>query len=161
TVGSQLSSRIEKLFREERFDVVHVHGPVAPTLGLVAPAIADRLGIPVVGTFHSWFRRSVGYTVFRDFFQRRLDRIAAKIAVSDPVVTAFRRYFQGEWEVIPNGVDVTDFHPNGRRPMESGAAGPRLLFLGRLDPRNGLGTVLDAMPRILTRYPRAQLIVAG
>ncbi len=40
-------------------------------------------------------------------------------------------------------------------------AAPRLLFLGRLDPRNGLGQVLGAMPRILASYPRAELIVAG
>src|SRR5205823_413711 len=38
---------------------------------------------------------------------------------------------------------------------------PRLLFLGRLDPRNGLEVVLDAMPAILLRYPTAELTVVG
>src|SRR2546425_449587 len=36
-----------------------------------------------------------------------------------------------------------------------------LLFLARLEPRNGLGTLLEAMPRILERHPRARLTVVG
>src|SRR2546430_17412785 len=39
--------------------------------------------------------------------------------------------------------------------------GPRLLFLGRIEPRSGLGTALAALPRILARYPNAVLTVAG
>lgn len=38
---------------------------------------------------------------------------------------------------------------------------PELLFLGRLDPRNGLDTVLAAMPRLLHHLPGARLTVAG
>ena len=38
---------------------------------------------------------------------------------------------------------------------------PRLLFLGRIEPRNGLGTLLDAMPRIRARFPGAVLTVVG
>jgi phosphatidylinositol alpha-mannosyltransferase len=38
---------------------------------------------------------------------------------------------------------------------------PALLFLGRLDPRNGLDIVLDAMARVLVRRPDARLTVAG
>src|SRR5437899_9109773 len=38
---------------------------------------------------------------------------------------------------------------------------PLLLFLGRIVPRNGLGTLLDAMPRILARFPGAVLTVVG
>jgi phosphatidylinositol alpha-mannosyltransferase len=38
---------------------------------------------------------------------------------------------------------------------------PRLLYLHRLEPRNHLETLLDAMPEILAHYPEARLIVAG
>ena len=160
-VGPGLRRRIEDILRRERIDLVHVHGGLAPTLGLVAPAAAHRLGLPVVVTFHSWFRRSIGYQVFRPALQRRLDRIAAKIAVSEPVIEALSRYFSAEWEVIPNGVSLEEFHPDGRRPVGPAGEDPRLLFLGRMDPRNGLETVIAAMPRILSHYPRAELVVAG
>jgi phosphatidylinositol alpha-mannosyltransferase len=161
TTGWQLQRRLEGVFREGRFDVVHVHGGLAPTLGLVAPRAAGRLGIPVVATFHSWFSRSIACRVFRRPLQQILDRHAATIAVSQPVVDANSRYFRATWDVIPNGVDTRSFRPNGRRPTDALTDHPRLLFLGRIEPRNGLGTLLDAMPRILARYPGAVLTVAG
>jgi phosphatidylinositol alpha-mannosyltransferase len=161
TVGWRLVGRLTELFRDGRFDVVHVHGGLAPTFGLAAPLAAWRVGIPVVATFHSWFPRSAGYRVLRRPLQRMLDRHAARIAVSEPVVQAMSRYFRGNWEIIPNGVDLNYFRPNGREPADSPTRGPRLLFLARLEPRNGLSTVLDAMPRILRRFPDARLTVAG
>ena len=161
TTGWRLRRRLEELFRAERYDLVHVHGGLAPTFGLAAPFAAWRLGIPVVATFHSWFARSVGCRVFRRPLQKILDRHAATIAVSAPVVEANARYFDADWEIIPNGVDTSFFKPNGRRPTDALTDRPRLLFLGRIEPRNGLSTLLDAMPHILARYPRALLTVAG
>ena len=83
------------------------------------------------------------------------------VHVRQPVVDAMSRYFEVDWEIIPNGVDTSFFHPNGRRPMDALTDHPRLLFLGRMEPRNGLGTLFAAMPRVLARYPRAVLTVAG
>jgi phosphatidylinositol alpha-mannosyltransferase len=114
-----------------------------------------------VGTYHSWFRRSVALSIMRGPVQKRLDQIAINIAVSQPVVDAMSRYLKADWEIIPNGVRMDVFHPNGRRPTDALTKHPRLLFLGRLDPRNGLEVVLDAMPAILARYPAAELTVVG
>jgi len=161
TTGWRLRRRLEDLFRAGRYDIVHVHGGLAPTLGLAAPFAAWRAGIPVVATFHSWFARSMGCRVFRRPLQKILDRHAATIAVSEPVVDANARYFRADWDVIPNGVDTSFFRPNGRQPTDAFTQHPRLLFLGRIEPRNGLSTLLDAMPRILARYPNAVLTVAG
>ena len=157
TVGWRLTARLEALFRQERFDVVHVHGGLNPTLGLVAPRAAWRLGLPVVATFHTWFPHSVGCRVFRRPLQRMLDRHAATIAVSSAARDAMARYFTAPWEIIPNGVDTRFFRPG----LSKGSPGPRLLWLGRIEPRNDLGTVLAAMPRILERHPAAHLTVVG
>src|SRR5881397_2238883 len=161
TTGWGLRRQLEALLREGRYDLVHVHGGLAPTFGLAAPLAAWQVGIPVVATFHSWFARSLGCRVFRRPLQKILDRHAATIAVSEPVVAANARYFRANWDIIPNGVDVEFFQPNGRRPTDALTHGPRLLFLGRIEPRNGLGTALAALPRILARHPNAVLTVAG
>lgn len=161
TTGWRLSRQIGSILRESAIELVHVQDGLAPVLGPVAAGAAHRLDLPVVATFHSWFPRSLGYRLFRRPLQRRLDRFAATIAVSEPVVRALSRYFTAAWEIIPNGVDLDQFHPNGRSPFDANTSGPRLLFLGRLDPRNGLDTVLAAMPAILARYPATQLVVAG
>ena len=159
TTGCGLRRELRELFRRERIDVVHVHGGLNPTLGLVAPDAARDLGIPVVATFHSWFARSALCRFFRRPLQRRLDRHAAAIAVSEPVVDAVGRYFDAAWEIIPNGVDTGFFRPAPER--DARPRSPALLFLGRLDPRNGLDIVLDAMARVLERRPDARLTVAG
>src|SRR4029077_11045367 len=160
TVGHRLQQRLEALFRD-RFDVVHVHGGLAPTFGVVAPLAARRVGIPVVATFHCWFDSSPACLILRRPLQRLLDLHAARIAVSVPVVDAMSRYFRGDWDGIPNGVDVGHFQAGGRRPVDLTAASPRLLYLHRLEPRNHLGTLLEAMPGVLARYPAARLLVAG
>src|SRR5438445_203889 len=118
TLGWRLGRQLEDLFRAGRYDLVHVQGGLVPTFGLLAPLAAWRVGIPVVATFHSWFPRSAGYRVLRRLWQPLLDRHAALIAVSQPVVDAMSRYFRARWEIIPNGVDVQFFQPNGRRPTD-------------------------------------------
>jgi phosphatidylinositol alpha-mannosyltransferase len=138
-----------------------VQGGLAPTLGLVGPLAAWDVGLPVVATFHSWFPRSALAWTFRRPLQHWLDRHAAAIAVSQPVVDAHARYFNADWEIIPNGVDTEFFHPNGRAAAAAGPGSPHLLFLGRLDPRNGVETVIKAMPTVLERHPDATLTVAG
>src|SRR5579884_1201767 len=95
TTGWRLVRRLEALFRDGRYDVVHVHGGLAPTLGLAAPFAAWRAGLPVVATFHSWFRRSAGYRLFRRPLQRMLDRHAATNAVLTVAGDGpWRRYYE-------------------------------------------------------------------
>jgi phosphatidylinositol alpha-mannosyltransferase len=161
TTGFGLGREFQRFFREKSIDVVHVHGACSPTLGFIAPTAARRVGLPIVGTYHSWFRRSIALGIMRGPIQKRLDQIAINIAVSQPVVDAMSRYLKADWEIIPNGVSMGVFHPNGRRPTDALTKHPKLLFLGRLDPRNGLEVVLDAMPAVLAAYPTAELTVVG
>jgi phosphatidylinositol alpha-mannosyltransferase len=159
TAGWRLRNRLEALFRELRADVVHVHGGLQPTFGIVAPAAANRAGIPVVATFHTWFARSVGYRTFRRPLQRLLDRHAATIAVSRSAVSAMSRYFRADWEIIPNGVDLATFRDHPGAPGSEGSN--QLLYLGRLEPRNGLDTLLAALPRVVREVPGIELVAAG
>lgn len=161
TTGHGLRRRIRAILRQERIDLVHVHGGLNPVLGLVAPDAAGDLDIPVVATFHSWFQRSALCWIFRQPLQRRLNRHAAVIAVSRPVVEAHARYFEADWQIIPNGVDTSFFRPACPSLPSGRDRVPNLLFLGRLDPRNGLDTVLSALPVVVQRYPEVQLTIAG
>jgi phosphatidyl-myo-inositol alpha-mannosyltransferase len=160
TTGCSLRRRIREILRQEQIELVHVHGGLNPTLGLVAPDAAGDLGLPVVATFHSWFNGSALCRIFRRPLQRRLDRHAAAIAVSQPVVEAHARYFDADWKIIPNGVDTSFFRP-ASPDWSSEDRSAELLFLGRLDPRNGLDTVLAAMPAVLRQFPAARLTIAG
>jgi phosphatidylinositol alpha-mannosyltransferase len=158
TVGRSLRRRVREVLTRGAYDVVHVHAPLAPTLPMIA---VDEAPCPVIGTFHTYFDYSVGYALGRPYFQRRLSRLAAAVAVSPTVVEAHARYFDTEWTHIPNGVDTSLFTPTAPRPPRVRRDVPSLLFLGRFDPRNGLASLITAFRRV--RGPRRplQLVVVG
>ena len=158
TIGLGLRRHMRSILRYGRYDVVHVHSPLTPVLPILAIEEAE---CPVVGTFHTYFDRSVGYTMARRFFQRRLEMLSAAIAVSRSTTYALNRYFDADWRIIPNGIDTDVFRPNVPPPPGVVRDMPIILFLGRFDPRNGLTALIDAFLRIKGRGRRARLLVVG
>ncbi len=122
--------------------MVHAQGRAPPTLPLFA--LRATIAPVVVGTFHTYF--DGGHWAYRLFFRyvkTALSRMDRKIAVSDACVQALAPYFPGPYEIIPNGIDTGLYRPLA--PAESAPDGPpRILFVGRFDPRNALGDLLDA-----------------
>lgn len=164
TLGWNLRRDMRRVLREGKYDIVHVHSPLTPILPILAIEESDRLGIPVVGTFHTYFDRSIGYTAFNRFFQKRLDMLAAPIAVSNSTTVALNRYFEADWQIIPNGIDTDVFHPSAPPPPGIDKDVPTILFLGRFDPRNGLTHLIESFQKVKSKGNRgrqAKLVVVG
>ena len=160
-IGSYLL-HLRSLLERHAFDVVHVHAPLDPVLPLAAVFAAS---CPVVGTFHANFAPGpLWETLFR-----RLSfvtgpawrRLAARIAVSDEARRSIEHYFEGEFDVIPNGVDTERFDPAAERMPGLDDARPKILFVGRPDPRKGLPLLLEAFPHVRRQVPDARLVVVG
>ncbi len=158
TVGLNVFREMRKVLRRGRYDIVHVHSPLTPVLPMVAIQEAE---CPVVGTFHTYFDRSIGYRLANGYCQRHLDRLSAAIAVSRSTTVALNRYFDADWQIIPNGIDTEVFHPGAPPPPGLVKDVPTILFLGRFDPRNGLSTLIDAFRRVKGRARTARLVVVG
>src|ERR1700750_1063459 len=60
TLGWNLRRDMRRVLREGKYDIVHVHSPLTPVLPILAIEEAD---CPVIGTFHTYFDRSIGYTL--------------------------------------------------------------------------------------------------
>ena len=73
STGGDLSTRMREVIRAEKFDVVHVHSPLMPTLPLLALRCSDAVN---VGTFHSAFDRSLLLALLRRRLQPYVDRLA-------------------------------------------------------------------------------------
>lgn len=161
TLGWNLRRDMRRVLRQGQYDIVHVHSPLTPVLPILAIEEAD---CAVVGTFHTYFDRSFGYTIGRRFFQKRLDMLSAAIAVSHSTTVALDRYFEADWRIIPNGIDTDVFHPSAPPPPGMSNDVPTILFLGRFDPRNGLTTLIESFRRVKSKGNRgrqARLVVVG
>ena len=160
-VGLGLGARLRALFAAQRFDVVHVHAPIFPTLALLAIRCAPPDAL-LVGTLHTHFTDSAALRVFRRPLQRYLDALDGLIAVSPSALASMRGIgFRCDAEIIPNGVDVAYWQ--GGRPLPALAddrVSLTLLVQARLEPRNHIATILDAM-RLLPAPDRLRLLIAG
>ncbi len=140
TVGMGIKPQMGDAIRG--MDVVHAQALASPTLPLLCLRVSTA---PVtVGTFHTYFDGGhVAYKAFGRYVRAALDRLDRRIAVSDACIQALSPYFPGDWDVVPNGIDCNLYRPLAPdEPREPGP--PRILFVGRFDPRNALGDLLEA-----------------
>lgn len=154
-----LVRRIRALLSDSRFDVVHFHEPLVPSLPLTALRFHRGAN---VGTFHAMARRNLGYYYGRPFLKRYFHRLHALIAVSIPARDFVARYFEGDYRIVPNGIDCARFNPTMPPIDDARAAGWRtILFVGRLETRKGFPTLLEAYGRLRQERARVRLVVVG
>jgi phosphatidyl-myo-inositol alpha-mannosyltransferase len=141
--------RLRRALARERFDLVHVHEPLTPALSVAALATAT---CPIVATFHAagpsrWRPLATSLWGFL------LERIDVRIAVSEAAAETACGYAPGEYVVIPNGV---------RLPAMLGLDSrlPRVVFVGRHEPRKGLRVLVRAWPAV-HRVTGARLRIVG
>jgi phosphatidylinositol alpha-mannosyltransferase len=158
--GPVSAARVRRWLREGRFDVVHVHEPAPPSLGLLVCMLADG---PIVATFHAASTRSRWLAAWGPVVRPWLERIDGRIAVSDAARRLQVEHLGGDAVIIPNGVHVEAFAAGPGLPGRTrGVDGPTIGFLGRYDePRKGLPVLLDALRTVVARHPGARLLVAG
>jgi phosphatidyl-myo-inositol alpha-mannosyltransferase len=143
-------------------DVVHVHEPLVPMVGLAA---AFGSAAPLVVTFHAWSEDDRAYRLLRPLGRGLLARTAVAVAVSRAAAdyhAAALGIDPASLRIVPNGVDVAPF----RRAADALGAErppgpPRVVFVGRLEPRKGVLVLARAFRELLDSHPDALLTVIG
>ncbi len=156
------ADELERQWRQDRPEVVHSHFWMS---GLAAVRAAERLGLPVVHTFHALGvvkRRYQGdadpspasrQDVERDVVAR-VDRIIA--TCTDEAFELMRMGAdRSRVTVVPCGVDLDRFRPDG--PREERPLRHRLVYAGRLVERKGIGNAIVALAQV----PECELVIAG
>jgi phosphatidylinositol alpha-mannosyltransferase len=154
--GADSYGRVRRWLAEHDFDLLHLHEPTAPSLSMLALTLATG---PVVATFHTCTPRSRALLAVQPFLRPLLERITARIAVSESARRVQVEHLGLDSAVIGNGVDVARFASAAPLPVDGD---PVIGFLGRFDePRKGMRVLLRAGDRLLDSLPDLRLLVAG
>ncbi len=155
----------DRLHTAQRFDIVHQLNPVFTGISL---AFAGTHVPVVLGSFladwpHVHGRRSTRMRIAANVkrriasLQQRHARVlivttpGARARIVDPVRNV-NKIVQ-----LPHGIDPTLYTPSFR-PV---TAAPTILFLGGLEERKGIFTLLDAFPLVRAAIPTCRLVVGG
>ena len=173
----RLRHAVERAARRWRPDVLHAHSPALT--GMAGLRAARRLGLPFVYEIRAfWEDAAVGNGTGRaGSLKYRLTRALENrvVAGADAVFTICdglredligRGHEAGKIGLSPNGVDLALFgDPPPRdetlaRELEL-ADGPVVGFVGSFYDYEGLDDLIDALPLLRKRHPRAQLLLVG
>jgi glycosyltransferase involved in cell wall biosynthesis len=157
----------------ERYHVAVHHGPHY--------TMPHRSTVPTVVTIHDlsffvspqWHERSK-VLLFRRAIAYSALRAEAVVCPSQATADELTRWCRVDAEVFvaPHGVDTDRFRPEEPHPGADGAAvsavdhrladgRPYLLFVGTLEPRKDVPTLVKAFARVSDRHPDALLVLAG
>jgi len=173
----RLMGRLAAVADRERPDVIHVHSPAYNALA--ALKVARRRGIPCVYEMRAVWedaaadRREVSSASLLYRAARALETHVLKRC--DYVVTICqglrgevlsRGISANKILVMPNAVDPEYFQPS---PRDSRLAvslgltreGPIIGFIGSMFAYEGVEDLVEAIPRVLARFPKTQFMIVG
>ncbi|MEI7507579.1 MAG: glycosyltransferase family 4 protein [Actinomycetes bacterium] len=136
--------RTIRVLRDEQFDVLHLHEPLTPGANITALVMRTA---PIVATFHA-AGESLSYKYLSAPLKGFASAIDHRVAVSKDAVLLAHRYIGGDYQILPNGVELDRFMINSQTPRpsynESHATRQSIFFCGRHEPRKGLEILLQA-----------------
>lgn len=162
---------IPRLVREIRrgdYDLVHAHLEMAATFAVPAAKLTGR---PVVCTFHHVTQRWPGRAHWREQIAADAATLGDRVLfVSDASRTSWadvhrRGRIPRNWDVLHNGIDVTNFQPGDLKPAVraelGGGSGPLVVLPAAFRFFKGIPVAIEAWPQVLHKHPDAILALVG
>jgi glycosyltransferase involved in cell wall biosynthesis len=170
-VGAPWPGQFRRRWRKQRPDVIYV--AIETPLGFCAVSAALKLGIPVVGGFHTNFReylRKYGMAWFSEkvwLYQKWFhDRLALTLVPSPDARGKLVQAGFSKVAVLGRGVDTALFHPAKRSDalrQQWGAMGdaPVALVVGRVSSEKNIELAIRAFGRMRRSCPEVVCVVVG
>ena len=155
--GPIASSRAKQWIASGDFDLLHLHEPAIPSLSLLACSAAEG---PLVGTFHVSTPKKKAIYAIGPILEPIVEKLNARIAVSELARSTLKDHFDTDAVVIPNGIDGQKY-ANAKVNSEY-SNGHTVGFIGRIEePRKGLQVLIDSLSIVARFIPDVQFLVAG
>lgn len=153
-----LLKSVRGLLGREKFDVIHLHEPLTPLLPWLVLHCSKSVNI---GTFHAYHERSKFYPLASKPLRHWFNRLHGRIAVSPMAQGFIQKHFDGEFALIPNGINLKGFGSDVEPIAKYKDGKINILFVGRMEKRKGLKYLLMAYSRLKWQFPDIRLIVVG
>jgi len=152
--------KLLKIIREQNIDLIHANTRVTQVLSFL---IQRSCGKPYISTCHGFFKKRL----FRQIFPCWGNKV---IAISASVKAHLMQDFrvkEDKIRIIHNGIDVKKFRiSNAESKIEIKkklglGQGPVIGIVARLSEEKGHIYLIRAMPEIIGKIPKAQLLIVG
>ena len=155
--GPLASSRAKQWIAAGDFDLLHLQDPAIPSLSLLACSAAEG---PIVGTFHVSTPKKKAIYAIGPILEPIVEKLTARIAVSELARSTLKAHFDTDAVVIPNGIDGQKYANAKVNPEYSG---PNSIgFMGRFEePRKGLQVLIDSLAIVARFIPNVKYLIAG
>jgi phosphatidylinositol alpha-mannosyltransferase len=155
--GPIASSRAKQWIAAGDFDLLHLHEPAIPSLSLLACSAAEG---PLVGTFHVSTPKKKAIYAIGPILEPIVEKLTARIAVSELARSTLKDHFDTDAVVIPNGIAGAKY---AEAPIVAEYNDKNVIgFLGRFEePRKGLQVLIDALAIVSRFAPDVKLLIAG
>lgn len=155
--GPLASSRAKQWIAAGDFDLLHLHEPAIPSLSLLACSAAEG---PIVGTFHVSTPKKKAIYAIGPILEPIVEKLTARIAVSELARSTLKAHFDTDAVVIPNGIDGQKYANAKVNPEYS--APNSIGFMGRFEePRKGLQVLIDSLAIVARFIPNVKYLIAG
>ena len=155
--GPIASSRAKQWIASGDFDLLHLHEPAIPSLSLLACSAAEG---PLVGTFHVSTPKKKAIYAIGPILEPIVEKLNARIAVSELARSTLKDHFDTDAVVIPNGIDGQRYA--SAKVNSEYSNGHTVGFIGRIEePRKGLKVLIDSLSIVARFIPDVQFLVAG
>jgi phosphatidylinositol alpha-mannosyltransferase len=159
TLSPFFSNKVKTFLRRERFDIIHLHEPLAPTLPLMVLLHSHAIN---VGTFHAAGTTNLGYMTFKPILARFHAKLDVRITPSPAAMNGAAQYFPGPYEIIPNGINLERFGTHVSPLARYQDDCPTILFVGRFnESRKGLTYLIQALALVRPAFSTCRLLVVG
>ncbi len=169
---AMLDSHYARRIKDLDFDVIHAHTPGFS--GIEAHRLAEKLGRPLIGTFHSKYYDDFLRVTHSDVLASLGAMYVAKFyekcgrvwTVSDYAADVLRSYgYEGRIDIVLNGSEIRrpepEFEEKARAEFGLSPETPVLLYVGQIDKKKNLSSVIVAAAICKRRGYRFRLVLAG
>jgi phosphatidylinositol alpha-mannosyltransferase len=151
---------LKRILDREKFDVLHFHNFIIPS----GWQILNKSNSTNILTFHANLdamgKLMKTFYFSEKFFTELGEKMDGVIGVANLNLEPFKNSACSK-AVIPNGINLNDFHPDYPKIKRFSDGKINILFVGRIEERKGLIYLLEAYNLLKPLYKDIRLIIVG